>query len=400
MSTASSKSTVLVINSGSSSLKYQLIDPVNRTAIANGLVERIGEPGGRVVHNQGSERHEQEDVVPDHAHALRLVYAMFKEAGLDLDTAGVAAVGHRVSHGGLTFRQPAVATDDVINEIKRLSTFAPLHNPANAMGIEAAKERFPSVPHVAVFDTGFFSTLPESVTTVPIDQETARTYGIRRFGFHGTSHSYVSEQTAVFLGRDLTELNTIVLHLGNGASAAAVRGGLAEDISLGMTTVSGMIMGTRPGDLDPGIIVHLMRSAKMDADQIDDLIYRRSGLKGMCGDNDFRTVVDRMEAGDEAATLAYSVFIRSVRKYIGAYLVTLGRVDAIAFTGGIGENSVRLRTDALADLEPLGITVDPERNRSTDRVSRVISTDDSRITVVVIPTNEELAIAEIAWKFI
>ncbi|MET4612206.1 acetate kinase [Rhodococcus sp. PvR044] len=390
---------VLVINSGSSSIKYQLIDPDGGEAIASGLVERIGEPDGVIGHRQGGTDSEHRGPIADHAEGLRLAFAMFAEAGMDLTTAGIAAVGHRVVHGGEVFYRPTRITADVIAEISRLSALAPLHNPANVVGIESAMRVFPDLPHVAVFDTAFFHTLPAEARTYAIDAQVAAAHGVRRYGFHGTSHEYVSGRVAEVLGRDNTELNQIVLHLGNGASASAIAGGRAMDTSMGLTPLEGLVMGTRSGDIDPGIVMHLRRSADLDVDAIDDLLNRGSGLKGLCGVNDFRELRRLIADGDEAARLAYDVYIHRLRKYIGAYLVTLGRVDTIAFTAGVGENAVEVRADALAGLESLGIEIDLERNAAKDRSARVISTDSSRVTVLVVPTNEELAIARVARSF-
>ncbi|GAA4487233.1 acetate kinase [Rhodococcus olei] len=387
------KDSVLVVNSGSSSIKYQLVDPAAGVAIASGLVERIGEPDGRITQRHGDREGEHRGAIADHAEGLRLAFAMFTEAGLDLHRAGIAAVGHRVVHGGEVFYRPTVITDEVLAEIARLSSLAPLHNPANVIGIVGAMRELPNVPHVAVFDTAFFHTLPAPARTYAIDAEVARAHGVRRYGFHGTSHEYVSGQVAQFLGRDPGELNQIVLHLGNGASASAIAGGVAVDTSMGLTPLEGLVMGTRSGDIDPGIVMHLRRSADLDIDALDELLNRRSGLKGLSGVNDFRELRRLIDSGDESATLAYDVYIHRLRKYIGAYLVTLGRVDTITFTAGVGENAADVRADALAGLEGLGIEVDPARNGAKEHVARVISTDASRVTVLVVPTDEELAIA-------
>ncbi|MGH3562925.1 MAG: acetate/propionate family kinase, partial [Mycobacterium sp.] len=263
-----------------------------------------------------------------------------------------------------------------------------------------ARVDFPNVPHVAVFDTGFFHTLPEAAATYAIDRGVAEKYDVRRYGFHGTSHEYVSHQVAAVLGRELTELNTIVLHLGNGASASAVRGGVAVETSMGLTPLEGLVMGTRCGDIDPGVLLYLHRTAGMSVEELDELLNRRSGLKGLCAVNDFRELREQMTAaGAESARLAYHVYIHRLRKYVGAYLAVLGRVDAIAFTAGVGENVAAVREDALSGLDGLGIAVDPERNRSGDG-ARVISRDDSPTAVLVVPTNEELAIARAAWQFV
>ena len=391
---------VLVINSGSSSIKYQLIDPVEGVAVASGLVERIGEADGYVRHDHGAHRLEYSGPILDHTQGLDLAYQMFTDSGLDLAGADVVAVGHRVVHGGRLFHRPTLITDAVVGEIEQLATLAPLHNPANVVGIQVARKHFPAIPHVAVFDTGFFYTLPAAAATYAIQHDLAEAHDLRRFGFHGTSHEYVSREVAGFLGRELAELNTIVLHLGNGASASAVRGGEAVETSMGLTPLEGLVMGTRCGDIDPGIVMHLHRAAHMDVDRIDEVLNRYSGLKGMCGVNDFRELVGLIESGDPRAELAYGVYVHRLRKYVGAYLAVLGRVDAIAFTAGVGENAAGVREDALSGLEGLGIAVDRERNRSPERGPRVISPDDSPTTVLVVPTNEELAIARAACKFL
>ncbi|GFG68576.1 acetate kinase [Mycolicibacter senuensis] len=373
---------VLVLNSGSSSIKFQLVDPVAGTAVISGLVEQIGEPGG---------------AIPDHAAGLRRIHQRLADSHVDL--AAVRAVGHRVVHGGMMFHSPTLITNAVLAEIERLAELAPLHNPPNAIGIEVARADFPDVPHVAVFDTGFFHWLPEDAASYAIDRDVAIEYGIRRYGFHGTSHEYVSREVAVLLGADLTEINTIVLHLGNGASASAVRGGVAVETSMGLTPLEGLVMGTRCGDIDPGVLMHLRRTAGMGVEQLDDLLNRRSGLKGLCGSNDFRELLERVADGSAPAKLAYDVYIHRLRKYIGAYLAVLGRVDAIAFTAGVGENVAAVREDALAGLDGLGIVIDPQRNRAGSG-ARIISAEHSRSTVLVVPTNEELAIARAAWQFV
>lgn len=376
---------VLVLNSGSSSIKFQLVDPVAATAVLSGLVEQIGEPDGPAA---------------DHAAGLRLIHRQLVDSGIDLSA--VRAVGHRVVHGGNRFYAPTLITDEVVAEVAELAELAPLHNPANVTGIEVARIDFPDVPHVAVFDTGFFHSLPPAAAIYAIDHDVATRFGIRRYGFHGTSHEYVAGEVATVLGRDLGELNTIVLHLGNGASASAVRGGMAVETSMGLTPLEGLVMGTRSGDIDPGVLFHLNRTAGLDVDQLDELLNRCSGLKGLCGVNDFRELLEQRAAGGAAgaaAALAYDVYVHRLRKYVGAYLAVLGDVDAIAFTAGVGENVPDVREDTLAGLDRLGITMDRERNRA-GKGARIISADGSRTTVLVVPTNEELAIARAAWQFV
>ncbi len=290
--------------------------------------------------------------------------------------------------------------DGVLAEITDLVPLAPLHNPGAIAGIEAARTRFADVPHVAVFDTAFFSTLPAAARTYAIPRELAEQHRIRRYGFHGTSHQYVSQSAAAFLGKDLTSLNQIVLHLGNGASISAIRGGVAVDTSMGLTPLEGLVMGTRSGDVDPGLHTFLNHELGMTVDQIDTVLNKLSGLKGLAGDNDFRVLEQRRAAGDEHAGLAFDVYIHRLKHYIGAYLAVLGTVDVISFTAGVGENTASVRAASLAGLEGLGIEVDAARNASSLREARVISSDASRTTVLVMPTNEELAIARQAAALI
>ncbi|WP_378734493.1 acetate kinase [Nocardia brasiliensis] len=387
---------VLVINSGSSSIKYQLLDPESGAVTASGMVERIGEENGGIEHRADGKTTEHRAAIADHTAGLRLVFDTFAETGHDLADAGVRVVGHRVVHGGEVFYRPTLIDDDVVAAIADLSSLAPLHNPANVAGIESARELLPDVPQVAVFDTAFFHGLPDAAKTYAIDSKVAAAHGIRKYGFHGTSHEYVSGQVAELLGRDPADLNQIIFHLGNGASASAIRGGQPIDTTMGLTPLEGLVMGTRSGDLDPGIIAHLMRSAHLSIDQVDALLNRDSGIKGLSGVNDFRELQRLIETGDAAAQLAYNVYIHRLRRYLGAYLIDLGGVDAITFTAGVGENSPQVRADALANLSPFGIEVDPTANTAKDRTARRISPPDSEVAVLVVPTNEELAIARAA----
>lgn len=386
---------VLVINAGSSSLKYQLVDPATGEVYADGLAERIGEPTGSAIkHEAAGRKRELEAWLPDHRAAIARVTELLIEDGIDPSSERLAAVGHRVVHGGRSFHSPTVIDDVVRAALERLAPLAPLHNPPNLVGIEAVSELLPHVPHVAIFDTAFFHDLPDEAATYALDTEVAHEYAIRRYGFHGTSHEYVSQRAAEFLGRPYGEVNQIVAHLGNGASVSAIRGGRPIDTSMGMTPLEGLVMGTRTGDIDPGIAFQLARVGGMSIDDIDRLYNKASGLKGLCGDNDFRAVLERMEAGDEAAALAYRVYLHRLRHYLGAYMIELGRVDAISFTAGVGENAAPVRADALANLEMYGIEIDPERNAVRSNQPRRISTDASKIAVLVVPTNEELAIAQ------
>ncbi|MFF3221868.1 acetate kinase [Nocardia suismassiliense] len=389
---------VLVINSGSSSIKYQLLDPESGAVTASGMVDRIGEDNAGIEHHADGETTERRSAVADHTAGLRLIFDTFAATGHDLTRSGIRAVGHRVVHGGEVFYQPTLIDDDVVAAISDLSSLAPLHNPANVAGIESARELLPDVPQVAVFDTAFFHGLPDAAKTYAIDAKVAAAHGIRKYGFHGTSHEYVSGQVAELLGRDPAQLNQIVFHLGNGASASAIRGGHPTDTTMGLTPLEGLVMGTRSGDLDPGIIAHLVRSAHFDIDQVDKLLNRDSGIKGLSGVNDFRELQRLIDNGDTAAKLAYDVYIHRLRRYLGAYLIDLGGVDAITFTAGVGENSPQVRADALAGLSRFGIEVDPTANTAKDRTARRISPPDAEVAVLVVPTNEELAIARAAHR--
>lgn len=369
---------VLVINSGSSSLKYQVVDPDSGTARATGLVERIGE---------------ESSSVPDHDAALRRAFDTLADDGIDLQASGIVAVGHRVVHGGNTFYQPTLLDDSVIDRLDELSDLAPLHNPPALKGIEVARKLLPDIAHIAVFDTGFFHDLPPAAATYAIDRDLAQRYQIRRYGFHGTSHRYVSEQAAAFLDRSVGDLRQIVLHLGNGCSASAIAGTRPLDTSMGLTPLEGLVMGTRSGDIDPSVVGYLSHTAKMGVDEVESMLNQRSGVLGLSGERDFRRLRTMIESGDETAQLAYSVFTHRLRKYIGAYLAVLGHTDVISFTAGIGENDPAVRRDALAGMEELGIVLDQRRNLGGGKGARQISADDSPVAVLVVPTNEELAIA-------
>ena len=371
-------STVLVLNSGSSSLKYQLIEPDSGDSLANGIVKQIGEPSSPVT---------------DHGAALRVAFEKLSDEGIDLKACGLVAVGHRVVHGGSVFYRPTVIDDTVIAELKGLSMLAPLHNPPALQGIEVARTMLPAVPHIAVFDTAFFHNLPAAAATYAIDRELAEKWHIRRYGFHGTSHRYVSEQAAALLGRPWEELNQIVLHLGNGASASAISGGRPVDTSMGLTPLEGLVMGTRSGDIDPSIVSYLHCEAGMSVADIESMLNHDSGLLGLAGERDFRRLRERIESGDSSAQLAYDVFIHRLRKYVGAYLAVLGHTDVVTFTAGVGENVASVRLDALRGLQGLGIEIDEQRNSQPAKGARRISTDASAIAVLVVPTNEELAIA-------
>jgi acetate kinase len=388
---------VLVLNSGSSSVKFQLVDPDSGASLADGIVERIGEDASAASLTVGEKDVTRDDRVADHEAALRTTFELFDEAGARLDTVGLVAVGHRVVHGGPDLYRPTLVDDALIAKLEELAPLAPLHNPPAVLGIRVARKALPDLPHVAVFDTAFFHDLPAAAATYAIDRDIAERWHIRRYGFHGTSHQYVSEQVAAFLDVPLAKLSQIVLHLGNGASASAIVGGRPVDTSMGLTPMEGLVMGTRSGDIDPGVLTYLWRTAKMSVEDIESMLNRRAGVLGLGGEIDFRVLHQRIESGpssdQEAAQLAYDVYIHRLRKYIGAYLALLGTADVIAFTAGVGENDAAVRRDALSGMAALGIELDEHLNNSPAKAGRRISADSSPTTVLVIPTNEELAIA-------
>jgi acetate kinase len=369
---------VLVLNVGSSSLKYRLLVPESGEVLAGGIVERIGEAGSDVG---------------DHPAALRAMTERLRSDGVDLDAVPLRAVGHRVVHGGPDFSTPVVIDDSVLERIRGLSPLAPLHNPAAVAGIEAAQARY-DVPHVAVFDTAFFADLPAAAATYAVPRDLAREHAIRRYGFHGTSHAYVARAAAELVGRvDDPGLRVVVLHLGNGCSASAVRGGRAVDTSMGLTPLEGLVMGTRSGDVDPGLHAFLGREAGLSLEEIDTLLNKRSGVLGLSGVNDFRELEGRLAEGDTEARLAFDVVVHRLKHYVGAYLAVLGGIDVLVFTAGIGENSVALRAAVTEGLDELGIVVDRARNGARSKRPRTISPAGARVVVAVVPTDEELAIA-------
>jgi acetate kinase len=387
----------LVLNSGSSSIKFQVLDSAAAASdepLVSGLVEQIGEPNGKLVIKIRGEKYTSEESIPDHSAGLAKAFGIMAEHGVGPKDLDLTAVGHRVVHGGKVFSAPEIINDQVVEMIRDLIPLAPLHNPANVDGIEVAREILPDIPHVAVFDTGFFADLPPAAALYAINGEVAGENGVRRYGFHGTSHEFISQQVPALLGKDPSAVNQIVLHLGNGASASAVKGGHAIDTSMGMTPLAGLVMGTRCGDIDPGIIFHLYRTAGLSIDEIDTLLNKKSGIKGLSGVNDFRQLREMIENGDTDAWSAYNIYIHQLRRYIGSYMIALGRVDAITFTAGVGENAKFVREDALAGLEMYGIQIDKDRNDLPNDGPREISTDESAVKVFVVPTNEELAIAQ------
>lgn len=379
---------VLVVNSGSSSLKYQVRELTRdgqdtaTPVLTKGLVERIGVAGSDV---------------PDHAAALEIVERQIAEV---IGDRPLAAAGHRVVHGGERFDGPALVTNEVIRAIERLAPLAPLHNPAAAQGLRAVAQRWPDLPQVVVFDTSFHQTMPREAWQYAIPEELYAEHGIRRYGFHGTSHDLVTGLAAEHLGLPREEFDAVVLHLGNGASATAIRGGRSVDTSMGYTPLAGLVMGTRSGDVDPSIITHLITTHGMSAEQVDAMLNKESGLLGLAGHADMRQVLEAAEAGHRASREALKIASYRLAKYVGAYHVAVGGAKAIVFTAGIGENSAPFRARVLDRLEPLGVRYDAERNMARGEGARTISTDDSAIPVLVVPTDEEMAIAQLAHRVV
>jgi acetate kinase len=390
---------VLVVNCGSSSIKYSLFrmrDHEAADVLASGIVEKIGEPASRIHHKAGEAKEVREVRAPDHHAAFGLMIQALAEgpAAVISGPRDIDAVGHRVVHGAEQFTRSIRIDAGVIKAIEACVPLAPLHNPPNLTGIRAAMRLMPDVPHVAVFDTAFHQTLAPTAYLYAIPYDLYVEHRIRRYGFHGTSHRYVTEAAARLLGRPLEDTNVITCHLGNGCSVTAVLGGKSVDTSMGLTPLEGLVMGTRSGDVDPAIVFHLIRALGMTADQVDDLLNRRSGLLGVSGvSNDMREVARAAGGGNPQADLAVSIFCYRLRKYIGAYTAALGRVDAVVFTGGIGENASGIRERTCRGLEPLGYAMDYARNAADDRGPRDIATPQSPKRILVIPTDEEAMIA-------
>jgi len=386
-------SLILVLNSGSSSIKYELIDMAGPVTVAEGLVERIGEETSRVEHVAQGMSYLIERPLVDHRAGLAAMAEAF-DATVPVDPAALTAVGHRVVHGGDRFSQPAVIDDEVLDAIRECIPLAPLHNPANLTGIEVALQAFPDCPHVAVFDTAFHQTMPPASYRYAIDREVAAAHRIRRYGFHGTSHAFVSRRAAEFLDIPLDTSRIITLHLGNGASACAIRNGASIDTSMGLTPLAGLVMGTRSGDIAPGALLHLLREG-MSVEDVDSLLNKRSGMKGLTGDNDLRQVHAAAATGDAHAVEALEVYVHAIRHYVGAYLAELGGADALVFTAGVGENDAAVREAVCAGLAPLGIAIDAGKNASTRGPNEVVNLTarGAPVQVLVVPTNEELEIA-------
>jgi len=391
---------ILVINTGSSSIKYQLFDMDEKKALVSGLAEKIGEETSILTHNlissNGDSRSKVENnrLIDHKAGLVRIVELLTdSEYGVIKDKSEISAVGHRVVHGGEAFKSSIVIDDLVIGAVKENIPLAPLHNPPNLMGIEVARSIFPEAPQVAVFDTAFHQSIPRRAYLYAIPYELYLKNRVRRYGFHGTSHAYVAETAAKFLKRPLEELKLITVHLGNGASMAAVKYGECIDTSMGLTPLEGLVMGTRSGDLDPALPYFLAKNLNLPLEDIDRILNKESGLKGLCGINDMREVEEKASEDDERAKAALDVYSYRIKKYIGAYYAALGGLDAVLFTAGIGENSSLIRRLSCEELDDLGISLDESKNQERRKDIREISAPDSRIKVLVIPTNEEKKIA-------
>lgn len=389
---------VLVINSGSSSIKYQVIDPVTGESTAKGLVEQIGLPSGHIEHTGNGQEREYVGEIPNHAFGLEKVLEFFAETGPSLTDGSIVAVGHRVVQGGKYFDGPALVTEEVISKIEDLQPLGPLHNPPALEGIQVARKLLPQVPHVVVFDTAFFQSLPEEAARYALKRDVADKYEIRRYGAHGTSHKFVSREVAKLLGRD--DAKQIVLHIGNGASVSAVDSGKAVETSMGLTPLEGLVMGGRTGDIDPAAVFHLEREAGMTVEELDNLFNRESGMMGLTGSSDLRDVHAMVEAGDQNAKEAVDIYVHRIVKYIGAYTAILGGLDALTFTAGVGENDDVIRAAVLDRLAPFGVKYDAAVNATRSKESRELSTPDSSVRVFVVPTNEELEIARQATALV
>lgn len=387
---------VLVINCGSSSLKYQLFNMNDKSVLAKGLVERIGLEKGMLKHEpSGKDEFEVTKNIPDHKVAVKMMLdaLLDDKHGVLKDISEISAVGHRIVHGGEKFSDSVKITDEVMEVVKECVQVAPLHNPPNIIGIEATQELLPDVPMVGVFDTAFHQTMPEEAYMYGIPYELYEKYGIRRYGFHGTSHSYVSKQAAKFLDMPLEKLKMITLHLGNGSSISAIKGGKSIENSMGFTPLEGIIMGTRCGNIDPSIVPFIMEKEDIGLDEINDYINKKCGVLGISGvSSDFRDLETAAEKGNKRAKLALDVFAYQAKKFIGSYVAAMNGLDVVVFTGGIGENSITMRQSICKDMDYLGIKLDQEKNNVRGE-NALISADDAKVKVVVIPTNEELMIA-------
>ncbi len=391
---------ILALNCGSSSVKYQLYDWERKEVIAKGMVERVTIGDSFIVHEvPGRETYREEYECPDHKVAIHLIVKILTdpEYGVLEDMSGISAVGHRVVHGGEKFTRSVLIDDAVLEAIKEVQHLAPLHNPPNIAGIEAAQANLPDVPHIAIFDTAFHQSMPEHAYMYPLPFEWYEKYGVRRYGFHGTSHLYVSKRAAVLLGKEPKDCNLITMHIGNGVSHTAIKRGISVDTSMGLTPLEGAVMGTRCGDIDPAIPLFIQQVENLGPQEVDTILNKKSGVLGITGQyTDRRDVLEGIDNGDERCKLALEIEAYRLKKYIGAYCAVLGRLDAVVFTAGVGEMGWKIREKALEDLEHIGIRLDREKNRNTmtRKKESVISTPDSPVKVFVIPTDEELVFTE------
>ncbi len=396
---------VAVVNSGSSSIKYQVFDASDFRMLVEGLIEQIGSAASRLKQRRRKadgtfEEQIHTKFLANHGEAFEFMASVNRHDRIIKDDAELLGIGHRVVHGGETFREPALIDAGVVAAIRKLNPLAPLHNPSNILGIEAAQKRFPGVKQVAVFDTSFHQTLPPAAYRYAVPDELYGKYSVRKYGFHGSSHAYVTREAARHLGLPQQDVNLITLHLGNGASVAAIRGGRCIDTSMGLTPLEGLVMGTRSGDIDPSIPFYLMRQADMTPQEVETLLNKESGLKGICGTSDMREIIEREARGEESARLAVEMFCYRVRKYIGAYHAVLGRVDAVVFTGGIGENAAPIRERICRGLEHIGVSADHAKNNAAACSVAEIHQGSHPVKVLVIRTNEELEIARLVVETI
>ena len=393
---------ILVINCGSSSLKYQLFDMDNEEVLVKGLVERIGIDGSRLKQEKGDDEYIIEEDMKDHTEAVKHVFDAItdKENGVISDLSEIDAVGHRFVHGGEKITKSVVIDDEVKEAVKEYSKFAPLHNPANMMGLEACEKLLPNVKNVAVFDTAFHQSMPEENFLYGIDYKYYEDQAVRKYGFHGTSHDFITQKTAKVLEKEQNELNMISCHLGNGSSICAVKEGKSFDTTMGLTPLEGLVMGTRSGDLDPTVVTFLMNEYGYDTKKMDNVLNKESGVLGVSGvSSDFRDLENAANEGNERADIALKMFANRAKRYVAGYMAEVGNVDAIVFTGGIGENSATMRADIMEGFEQFGIKIDPEKNNVRGGC-HLISTDDSKVKVFVIATNEELMIARDTKKLV
>lgn len=393
---------ILVINCGSSSLKYQLFDMDNEEVLVKGLVERIGIDGSRLKQEKGDDEYIIEEDMKDHTEAVKHVFDAItdKENGVISDLSEIDAVGHRFVHGGEKITKSVVIDDEVKEAVKEYSKFAPLHNPANMMGLEACEKLLPNVKNVAVFDTAFHQTMPEENFLYGIDYKYYEDQAVRKYGFHGTSHDFITQKTAKVLEKDQKDLNMISCHLGNGSSICAVKEGKSFDTTMGLTPLEGLVMGTRSGDLDPTVVTFLMNEYGYDTKKMDNVLNKESGVLGVSGvSSDFRDLENAANDGNKRADIALKMFANRAKRYVAGYMAEIGETDAIVFTGGIGENSATMRADIMKGFEQFGIKIDPEKNNVRGGC-HLISTDDSKVKVFVIATNEELMIARDTKKLV